>query len=118
MARVFAGRSRIAGRRRRPGQVEAVGDDVTRFQPGDEVFGGRSGAFAEYLCGVERNFTPKPPGLLVRAGCGDPDGRLTALQALRDARPASARTEGADQRRRGRGRHVRRTDREGERGAM
>jgi NADPH:quinone reductase-like Zn-dependent oxidoreductase len=31
------------------GQVEAVGKTVTRFQPGDEVFGGRSGTFAEYI---------------------------------------------------------------------
>ena len=45
------------------GLVEAVGEKVTAFQPGDEVFGGRSGAFAEYVCGVERNFTTKPAGL-------------------------------------------------------
>src|SRR5437870_9565438 len=32
------------------GQVEAVGKDVTQFRPGDEVFGGRTGAFAEYVC--------------------------------------------------------------------
>src|SRR6187399_2483119 len=32
------------------GTVEAVGADVTAFRPGDEVFGGRAGAFAEYVC--------------------------------------------------------------------
>ena len=35
------------------GTVEAVGKDVTEFQPGDEVFGGRNGAFAEYVCARE-----------------------------------------------------------------
>jgi len=67
------------------GQVEAVGANVTRFQPGDEVFGGRSGAFAEYLCGVERNFTPKPPALSFEQAAAIPMAGCTALQALRDA---------------------------------
>jgi NADPH:quinone reductase and related Zn-dependent oxidoreductases len=58
---------------------------VTRFQPGDEVFGGRSGAFAEYLCGVERNFTPKPPALSFEQAAAIPMAGCTALQALRDA---------------------------------
>ena len=95
------------------GQVEAVGDKVTRFQPGDEVFGGRSGAFAEYLCGLERNFTPKPPTLSFEQAAAIPMAGCTALQALRESRPATARTEGSDQRRRGRDRHVRRPDRQG-----
>jgi NADPH:quinone reductase-like Zn-dependent oxidoreductase len=67
------------------GRVEAVGDNVTRFQPGDEVFGGRSGSFAEYLCGVERNFTPKPPALSFEQAAAIPMAGCTALQALRDA---------------------------------
>jgi NADPH:quinone reductase-like Zn-dependent oxidoreductase len=67
------------------GQVEAVGGNVTRFQPGDEVFGGRSGSFAEYLCGVERNFTPKPAALSFEQAAAIPMAGCTALQALRDA---------------------------------
>src|SRR5438128_12517090 len=38
------------------GVVEAVGNDVTQLRPGDEVFGARNGAFAEYVAGRERNF--------------------------------------------------------------
>ncbi|MDX6400029.1 MAG: hypothetical protein QOF27_635 [Gaiellaceae bacterium] len=67
------------------GQVEAVGENVTRFKPGDEVFGGRSGAFAEYVCGVERNFTPKPASLSFEQAAAIPMAGCTALQGLRDA---------------------------------
>ena len=67
------------------GEVEGVGANVTRFQPGDEVFGGRSGSFAGYLCGVERNFTPKPPALSFEQAAAIPMAGCTALQALRDA---------------------------------
>ncbi len=67
------------------GHVEAVGENVTQFQPGDEVFGGRSGAFAEYVCGVERNFTPKTAGLSFEQAAAIPMAGCTALQALRDA---------------------------------
>jgi NADPH:quinone reductase-like Zn-dependent oxidoreductase len=66
------------------GRVEEVGAGVTRLRPGDEVFGGHDGAFAEYVCGRERNFVPKPvnatfeqAGAVAVAGC-------TALQAVRD----------------------------------
>src|SRR5947209_17894321 len=45
------------------GVVEAVGKNVTTIQPGDEVFGACSGALAEYVCGMERNFVPKPAGV-------------------------------------------------------
>ena len=43
------------------GTVESVGRNVQRFRPGDEVFGGRSGAFAEYVCvRQDRAVVPKP----------------------------------------------------------
>src|SRR5262245_39789880 len=42
------------------GVVEAVGPEVTELKPGDEVFGARMGAYAEYVLGGVRNFVPKP----------------------------------------------------------
>ena len=65
------------------GTVEAVGKDVTHVQPGDDVFGGRSGAYAEYVCvknaivRMTGNITFQEAGAVGVAG-------LTALQALRD----------------------------------
>ncbi|HUG94874.1 MAG TPA: alcohol dehydrogenase catalytic domain-containing protein [Pleomorphomonadaceae bacterium] len=51
------------------GQVEAVGKAVTRFQPGDEVFGDMTefgyGAFAEYVAAPEQAFAPIPAGITV-----------------------------------------------------
>jgi NADPH:quinone reductase-like Zn-dependent oxidoreductase len=44
------------------GVVEAVGGNVTRFKPGDEVFGGRTGAFAEYVCVPEDGALAMKPG--------------------------------------------------------
>ena len=64
------------------GVVEAVGKDVTHLRVGDEVFGVRSGAFAEYVCG--RNFVPKPIGLTFEEAAAVPVAGLTALQGLRD----------------------------------
>src|SRR5947208_12220496 len=66
------------------GVVEAVGENVTQFRPGDEVFGARGGAFAEYVCGVEKNFVPKPAGLTFEQVAAIPLAGCTALQALRD----------------------------------
>jgi NADPH:quinone reductase-like Zn-dependent oxidoreductase len=64
------------------GHVEAVGKDVTHVQPGDEVFGARNGAFADYVSG--RNFVAKPAGLTFEQAAAIPVAATTALQALRD----------------------------------
>lgn len=67
------------------GTVESVGRDVRRFRPGDEVFGGRSGAFAEYVCVPEgRGVVPKPASLTFEQAAALPVAGITALQALRD----------------------------------
>ena len=65
------------------GVVEAVGKDVTGFQPGDEVFGARSGSCAEYVC-VRNAVVPKPVGVTFEEAAGVPVAATTALQALRD----------------------------------
>ncbi|MFL6504612.1 MAG: NAD(P)-dependent alcohol dehydrogenase [Candidatus Udaeobacter sp.] len=67
------------------GTVEAVGKSVTRFKPGDEVFGGKTGAFAEYVCVREdRLIATKPANVsFEEAGSVDIAG-VTALQAVRD----------------------------------
>ncbi len=67
------------------GQVEAVGKDVTEFQPGDEVFGMCDGAFAEYLCVPESEAAPKPANLTFVQAAAVPLAGLTALQGLRDS---------------------------------
>jgi NADPH:quinone reductase-like Zn-dependent oxidoreductase len=65
------------------GEVEAVGKDVTQFQPGDEVFGGRDGAFAEYVCVREdRAVVPKPEKVTSEEAAAVPVAALTALQGL------------------------------------
>jgi NADPH:quinone reductase-like Zn-dependent oxidoreductase len=66
------------------GVVEAVGENVTRFQPGDEVFGSCDGAFAEYVVGKEKNIVPKPADLTFEQAATIPVAGCTALQALRD----------------------------------
>jgi len=67
------------------GTVEAVGKGVTQFRPGDEVFGGRNGAFAEYICAREdRAIVPKPANVTFEAAAAVPVAALTALQGLRD----------------------------------
>jgi NADPH:quinone reductase-like Zn-dependent oxidoreductase len=65
------------------GTVEAVGKDVTDFQPGDDVFGGRSGAFAEYVC-ARKGVARKPANVSFEEAAAVPVAALTALQALRD----------------------------------
>jgi NADPH:quinone reductase-like Zn-dependent oxidoreductase len=66
------------------GQVEAVGNNVTQFQPGHEVFGECTGAFAEYACVDENKLVLKPPNLSFDAAAAVPVAALTALQGLRD----------------------------------
>ncbi len=67
------------------GTVEAVGKDVTRFKPGDEVFGGRSGAFAEYvIVPDDRALALKPSNVTFEQAASAPIAAITALQALRD----------------------------------
>jgi len=64
------------------GRVEAVGRDVSWAKPGDEVFGARNGAFAEYVAG--RTFAPKPANLSFEEAAAIPIAGFTALQAVRD----------------------------------
>ncbi len=68
------------------GQIEAVGKNVTRFRPGDQVFGfGMFGAYAEYKCmGEDDALAPKPANLSYAEAASIPNGALTALPFLRD----------------------------------
>ena len=61
------------------GRVEAVGTNVTQFQPGDEVFGECTGAFAEYACAAENQVAPKPSNLSFEEAAAVPVAALTAL---------------------------------------
>ena len=62
------------------GQVEAIGRNVTRFQPGDEVFGASRGAF---VCARENAMALKPPNLTFDQAAAVPVAGCTALQGLR-----------------------------------
>ena len=67
------------------GVVEAVGKSVTQFKPGDEVFGGRNGALAEYITVREAGpVVLKPANLTFEQAAAVPVAALTALQGLRD----------------------------------
>src|SRR5256712_13012432 len=66
------------------GWVEAVGKDVTQFKPGDEVFGGCNGSFAEYACAREDRVALKPANLSFEEAAAVPVAAYTALQGLRD----------------------------------
>jgi NADPH:quinone reductase-like Zn-dependent oxidoreductase len=66
------------------GTVEAVGRDVTEFQPGDEVFGARSGALAEYACARTSAIALKPAHVTFEEASAVPTSAITALQGLRD----------------------------------
>ena len=66
------------------GIVEAVGRDVTLVKPGDEVFGEKTRACAEYVCGAEKLFVHKPANMTLEQAAALPVGAMTALQALRE----------------------------------
>ena len=67
------------------GRVEVVGPNVTRFQPGDEVFGWADGAFAEYAAAPEDQLAPKPANLSFEHAAAVPTSGFAALQGLRDS---------------------------------
>lgn len=67
------------------GRVEAVGSAVTRFRPGDAVFGRGIGAFAEYACAREDRLVAKPAALTFEAAAAVPIAALTALKGVRDS---------------------------------
>lgn len=87
MRRIFGARSKrkITGPGRDvAGEVEAVGGNVTRFKPGDAVFGACGGAFAEYACAPERALAIKPGSVTFEQAASAPVAGLTALQGMRD----------------------------------
>jgi NADPH:quinone reductase-like Zn-dependent oxidoreductase len=67
------------------GRVEAVGGNVTRFQPGDAVFGWCDGSYAEYACAGEDHLAPKPATLTFEQAAAVPISAFAALQGLRDS---------------------------------
>ena len=66
------------------GTVEAVGKDVTEFQPGDEVFGVAPGSFAEFVANSASKFAQKPANMSFEQAAAIPVAAFTALQGLRD----------------------------------
>lgn len=67
------------------GVVEAVGKNVRRFKPGDEVFGGRNGSLGQYVSVRENDALElKPANVTFEQAAAVPVAALTALQALRD----------------------------------
>src|SRR5918993_2129383 len=66
------------------GRVSAVGKNVRRFRPGDEVLGGADGSFAEFTVTTEKRLAPKPAGITFEQAATLNIAGLTALQGLRD----------------------------------
>jgi NADPH:quinone reductase-like Zn-dependent oxidoreductase len=66
------------------GRIEAIGSNVTNFQPGDEVFGCCFGAFAEYVCVREIALVLKPANISFEEAAAAPVVAFTSLQGLRD----------------------------------
>ncbi len=67
------------------GTVEAVGKDVTGFEPGDEVYGSCGGSFSEYALAETSMLAPKPASLSFEQAAAVPISGVTALQAVRKA---------------------------------
>ena len=65
--------------------MEAVGKNIKEFKPGDEVYGNKFGAFAEYIVATDKALTLKPASLSFEQAASLPVAALTALQALRDS---------------------------------
>lgn len=66
------------------GVVESVGDGVTGVRPGDEVYGGADGAFAEFVCAKPANLATRPANLTFEQAAAVPMAGVTALMGLRD----------------------------------
>jgi NADPH:quinone reductase-like Zn-dependent oxidoreductase len=69
------------------GRVELVGKNITRFQPGDEVYGDIlwcPGGFAEYACAPEKYLAHKPATLTFEQAAAIPQAAVIALQGIRD----------------------------------
>lgn len=66
------------------GEVDAVGENVTEFQSGDEVFGECNGSCAEYVCATPDKLALKPASLSFEQAAAMPTAALAALHALRD----------------------------------
>ncbi len=66
------------------GHVQEVGNKVTQFKPGDEVYGSCSHTLAEYVCAAEDKFAMKPANLSFEQAAAVPSAAITALQGLRD----------------------------------
>jgi NADPH:quinone reductase-like Zn-dependent oxidoreductase len=90
LVRIIAGNGLLKPKNQRlgadlAGRVEAVGTNVTQFQPGDEVYGAYAGGFAEYVSVPEKRLALKPTNLSFEEAASVPVAALTALQGLRDA---------------------------------
>ena len=78
------------------GTVETIGKKVTRFRPGDEVFGdlwSNWGGFAQYACAHESALEPKPANSTFEEAAAVPQAGVLALQGIRKAAPLQPRQE-------------------------
>jgi len=86
MAGLFAPKKKILGSDI-AGQIEIVGNKVTQFKPGDEVFGdlsGRWGGFAEFVCAPENSLSLKPVAMSFADAAAIPQAGMLAVQGLID----------------------------------